>query len=144
MKDWILEDIGEKLDIGQYGGQPGIGTEHMIVCFIDIILKLLDTHQDKSAVIASCLDWSAAFDRQDPTIAIQKFIQLGVRASLIPLLISYLSERKMQVKFNGEVSKILTLIGGGPQGTLIGGLEYLVQSDDNTTTVEPDDKYINT
>ena len=47
----------------------------------------------------------------------------------------------MQVKFNGEVSKILTLIGGGPQGTLIGGLEYLVQSDDNTTTVEPDDRY---
>ena len=141
LKDWILEDISDRLDIGQFGGQPGIGTEHMIVCFIDRILKLLDTHQDKSAVIASCLDWSSAFDRQDPTIAIQKFIQLGVRASLIPLLISYLSDRKMQVKFNGEVSRILTLIGGGPQGTLLGGLEYLVQSDDNTATVEPDDRY---
>ena len=35
------------------------------------------------------------------------------------------------------MSRILTLIGGGPQGTL----EYLVQSDDNTATVEPDDRY---
>ena len=42
LKDWILEDISDKLDIGQYGGQPGKGTEHMIVCFIDRILKLFD------------------------------------------------------------------------------------------------------
>ena len=103
----------------------------MMVCFIDRILSLLDEHQDKSAVIATSLDWAAAFDRQDPTLAIQKFIKLGVRASLIPLLTSYLTDRKMQVKFNGETSDILTLIGGGPQGTLLGGLEYLVQSNDN-------------
>ena len=39
----------------------------MMVCFIDRILSLLDKHQDKSAVIATSLDWAAAFDRQDPT-----------------------------------------------------------------------------
>ena len=121
LKDWILEDISGGLDIGQFGGQPGIGTEHMLVCFVDRILHLLDSNHNKSAVIASCLDWSAAFDRQDPTIAIEKFIQLGVRSSIIPLLVSYLTDRKMQVKFNGEVSSILTLIGGGPQGTRILG-----------------------
>ena len=87
----------------------------MLVCFVDRILHLLDSNHNKSAVKASCLDWSAAFDRQDPTIAIEKFIQLGVRASIIPLLVSYLSDRKMQVKFNGEVSSILTLIGGVPK-----------------------------
>ena len=91
-----------------------MGTEHMRVSYIDRILHLLDTYPDKSAVIATCLDWSAAFDRQDPTLAIKKFIQLGVRPSLIPLLTSYLTDRKMQVKFNGEISDILTLIGGGP------------------------------
>ena len=42
----------------------------------------------------------------------------------------------MQVKFNDEVSEFLTLIGGGPQGTLLGGLEYLVQSNDNADNVE--------
>ena len=103
-----------------FGGQAGIGTEHMVVCFVDRVKKLLDTHPDKSAVIATSLDWSQAFDRQDPTIAIQKFIQLGVRPSLIPLLASYLTDRKMKVKFNGEVSDFLSLVGGGPQGTLIG------------------------
>ena len=51
LKDWIMEDVGENLDIGQFGGLPGIGTEHMIVCLIDRILKLLDRHTDGSAVI---------------------------------------------------------------------------------------------
>ena len=112
-----------------------------MVSFIDRIQYLLDRYPDKSAVIATSLDWAAAFDRQDPTLAIQKFIKMGVRASLIPLLISYLTDRKMQVKFNGEISDILSLIGGGPQGTLIGGLEYLVQSSDNADIVDPEDKY---
>ena len=141
IKDWVMEDISSNIDMGQFGGQGGIGTEHMIVCFLDRILKLLDRHTDKSAVIATYLDWSAAFDRQDPTLAIKKFIQLGVRPSLIPLLISYLTDRKIQVKFNGEHSRILTLIGGGPQGTLLGGIEYLVQSNNNADVVPEEDRF---
>ena len=29
LKDWIMEDVASKIDIGQYGGLPGIGTEHI-------------------------------------------------------------------------------------------------------------------
>ena len=87
------------------------------------------------------VDWAAAFDRQDPTIAMKKLIKLGVRPSFIPLLASYLTDRKMRVKFNGEISDFLTLIGGGPQGTLLGQLEYLVQSDDNADIVSSDDRF---
>ena len=121
-----MEDISSTIDIGQFGGVSGTGTEHMLVCLVDRILKLLDQNTDMSAVIMACLDWAAAFDRQDPTIAIKKFLQLGVRPSLIPLLCSYLSDRTMKVKFNGEVSKLFSLIGGRPQGTLLGQTEYLV------------------
>jgi hypothetical protein len=141
LKDWIMEDVADNIDIGQFGGQAGTGTEHMMVCLIDRILKLLDEHPNKSAVIATSLDWAAAFDRQDPTIAIQKFIKLGIRPSLIPLLVSYLADRKMIVKFNGEMSQLWTLIGGGPQGTLIGGIEYMAQSNDNADIVSPSDRF---
>ena len=141
IKDWIMEDISSNIDIGQFGGLSGTGTEHMLVCLVDKILKLLDENTDMSAVIMACLDWAAAFDRQDPTIAIQKFLKLGVRPSLIPLLCSYLSDRTMRVKFNGEVSALFALIGGGPQGTLIGQTEYLVQSNDNADCVEPDERF---
>ena len=101
----------------------------------------MDTYTDRSVVIAAAIDWANAFDRQDPTKAISKFIKMGVRPSLIPLLASYLTDRKMPVKFNNEMSDLFTLIGGGPQGTLLGGIEYLVQSNDNADTVLPEDRF---
>ena len=141
LKEWIMEDVSDNLDIGQFGGQEGTGTEHLIVCLVDRVLKLLDSNIDRAAVIMICVDWKGAFDRQDPTLAIEKFIKLGVRPSLIPLLASYLTDRQMKVKFNGELSEFLALVGGGPQGTLLGQLEYLVQSNDNVDIVPPEDRF---
>ena len=141
IKDWIMEDIAPSIDRSQYGNQKGTSTEHMMVNLMDRILKLLDNNSNCSAVIASMLDWSAAFDRQDPTLAIQKFINIGVRSSLIPVLVSYLTDRQMQVKYNGTYSSTHRLPGGGPQGTLIGLIEYFVQSNDNADCVDPDMRF---
>ena len=141
LKNWIIEDICANIDIGQFGGQKGLGTEHLIVCLVDRILHLLDTFNDKSAVIAAFVDWAAAFDRQDPTLAIKNFIKIGVRPSLIPVLVSYLKDRKMKVKFNGQESAEHSLNGGSPQGTLIGQIEYLVNSNNNADCVNPKDRY---
>ena len=66
LKQWILEDIEEKMDKSQFGGRKGSGTEHLIVCFVDRVLKLLDSPVSKTAVIAAAADWSSAFDRVDP------------------------------------------------------------------------------
>ena len=87
------------------------------------------------------VDWTSAFDRQDPTLGIQKFIKMGVRPSLIPVLISYLTDRKMRVKFNDAISNVYQLIGGGPQGTLLGGIEYLVQSNNNADCVDQEERF---
>ena len=69
------------------------------------------------------------------------FIKFGIRPSLIHLLVSYLTDRKMQVKFNGELSALYSLIDGGPQGTLLGGIEYTAQSNDNADIVPPQDRF---
>ena len=45
----------------------------------------------------------------------------------------------MTVKFNGEISEVLSLIGGGPQGTLLGQIMYIVLS--NADIVSPQDRY---
>ena len=62
-----------------------------MVKLMDKLLNLLDKNTDHSAVIASLVDWSSAFDRQDATLAIQKFIQMGIRPSVVPILASYLT-----------------------------------------------------
>ena len=86
MKDWILEDIAPKIDKSQFGNQKGTSTEHMLVSLMDRILKLIDQNPNRAAVVASMLDWSSAFDRQDPTKGVQKFLSMGVRPALVPIL----------------------------------------------------------
>ena len=78
LRDWILEDISDNIDYGQFGGLKGLVTEHLLVCLIDRIIKLMES-KEKSVVLASMVDWAAVFDRQDLTLAIQKFIKIGVR-----------------------------------------------------------------
>ena len=91
LKEFILQDIGGKIDLSQYGGKKGVGTEHMMVALVDRILNLLDSHPDKSAVILAGIDWANAFARGEPTTTLIKFITMGLRPSLVPLLADYFS-----------------------------------------------------
>ena len=54
-RDWITQDIGDKLDINQFAGKTGVGTEHMIVWMMDRVQKLLDK-PGMSAVVSASVD----------------------------------------------------------------------------------------
>jgi hypothetical protein len=96
---------------------------------------------EKFAVFCSLIDWKQAFDRQCPTLGVKSFVKNGVRNSLVPLLINYFEDRQMIVKWRGLESTVRKLIGGGPQGSLWGILEYLSQSNDNTDFVDNKEKF---
>ena len=80
-------------------GGEGVGTEHLIISLIDQIRKYHDDPQ-KLAVVLNSYDWSAAFDKLDPTKVAVKFINIGIRSSLVKVLIDFMSGRKMEVKMN--------------------------------------------
>jgi hypothetical protein len=141
VKDWILEDISGKLDMAQYGGKKGVGPEHMIVAMVDRVLSLLDKNTTRSAVIKTGADWDSAFDRGDPTRTIQKFLAMDLRPSLVPLLADFLSGRRCTVRYNSAESGLIDLVGGYPQGSLIGQDAYLVGSDDCADHIDQDDKF---
>ena len=95
-----------------------MSTQHLLVKLIHRILEVLDTNNKSEAygVIIQLIDWSQAYDRQCPLLAVQSFIDNGVRRSLIPLLTSYFQDRKMYVKWKGHISKVRKLPGGGRKG----------------------------
>ena len=68
---------------------------------MDRILKFIDRNPNRSAVIASMLDWAAA---------IKKFMKMGIRPDLIPILVSYLTDREMQVRFNNQYSTVSQVV----------------------------------
>ena len=59
----------------------------------------------------------------------------------MPVLISFFKNRRMKVKWNGQVSSSRCLNGGGPQGGLMGILEYLSQTNNNADFVPEDQRF---
>ena len=143
LADYLISDMCPNIDPSQFGNEKGLSIQHYLVKMINKILTILDTNNDheKYAVVAQLVDWSKAFDRQDPKIGIESFIQNGVRPTLIPVLISYLQDRKMTVKWHGVTSSTRDLPGGGPQGCTFGLLEYKSISNRNADHVTPDKKF---
>ena len=92
-------------------------------------------------MIATLVDWSKAFPRLDSTLGINSFLKNGVRASLIPIISSFFENRRMCVKWHGEVSKVRPMPAGGSQGSTFGVLGYLSQSNDNADCVPLEDRY---
>ena len=93
LKEWIVEDIGNKIHLNQFAGRKGVGTEHMIVMMVDRVQSLLDK-PGLSAVVFKAVDWAGVFDRQVPTITITKMITMGIRSPIIMIIIELMMNRK--------------------------------------------------
>ena len=143
ISELMLEDMKTNLDPSQYANQKGIGIQHYLIGMLNRILVALDNNSkgEVKAIIATYVDWKQAFPRQCPKMGVDAFIACGVRPALIPILISYFQDRKMRVKWKGIYSKQRHLNGGGPQGSLLGFLEYLAQSNDSADMVSEDDRF---
>ena len=104
------------MDPAQFGNRKGVSIQHYLVKMFDRILKELDknSHGEAMAAVLTMIDWKQAFPRQDPTLAIQSFINNGVRPALIPVLMSFFENRRMTVKWRDAMSAIKRLKGGGP------------------------------
>ena len=82
--------------------------------------------REPTSVLACLVDFAKAFNRQDHNILITKLSDMGVPAWLLKLVISFLKNRSMVIRYKGKVSGRKLLPGGGPQGTLLGLLLFLV------------------
>ena len=128
------------MDPSQYGNQHGVSTQHYLINMIHKILSDTDT-SEVTAVLATFIDWKDAFPNQCPKLGIEAFQKCGVRNALIPVLVSYLQERSVIVKWHGKQSKEILTPGGGPQGGYLGNMEYLAQSNKSADCVKKDSRF---
>ena len=140
---YLIDDMAPTRDPAQYGNEKKIAIQHYLIKMFHTICKAVDKNSQKEAiaVIIGLIDWSQAFDRQSHKLGVQSFIDNGVRSSLVPILINFFQNRTMEVKWNGEVSIKYYINGGGPQGGLLGILEYLSQNNDCAEFMEEEEKY---
>jgi hypothetical protein len=55
---------------------------------------------------------------------------MGCPGWLLKVVIAFLTDRQMVVRYKGEKSSVKSLPGGGPQGTLLGLFLFLVLIND--------------
>ena len=143
LSELMVADMKPNIDPSQYGNQKGVSIQHYLIDMIHRILTALDNNSkgETFAVIANLIDWNNAFPRQCPKLGIESFMQNGVRPALIPVLINYFQDRQMSVKWHGCLTAPRKVKGGGPQGAMIGLLEYLSLSDNSLDMVNESERF---
>ena len=126
---WLMDYIKDKIDFRQYGGLKGNSITHYLIKFIYLILSCQDS-TDQTAILAIMVDFSKAFNRQNHNLLITKLSDMGVPSWLLKIVIAFLTDRRMLVRYRGKESGIKYLPGGGPQGTMLGLLLFIILIND--------------
>ena len=121
----LLFYIAKYFDPAQFA-LPGSSCSHALLSIIDFILSKTDDPNKPTAVVNLLADWSKAFNKVNHNIVMRILIAMKVPQWLLRLLLSYLQNRKMILRFRKCSSSPKDLPGGCPQGTLIGVILYIL------------------
>ena len=109
---WLLKFIEKQIDFRQYGGMKGNSITHYLIEFVNFILSNQDG-RSPTAILACMVDFSKAFNRQNHSILITKLSDMGVPPWLLKIVIAFLQNRSMIVRYKGARSSQKALPGGG-------------------------------
>ena len=123
--DWIFPYIEPFLDPGQCGGLKGSSITHYLVRLLHFVHSFLDLKQPH-AVLLALVDLEKAFNRVSHQLVIEDLANMHVPGWLLLILISYLTERSMYMRYKGESSSRKLLPGSSPQGAFLGILLFII------------------
>ena len=78
------------------------------------------------AVLLALVDLEKAFNRVSHQLVIEDLAAMHVPGWLLLILISYLTERSMYIRYKGETSKRKLLPGFSQQGAFLGILLFII------------------
>ena len=131
--EWLHAQVGLRLN--QYGGTKGSGAEHYL---IDLWQRTLENLDDpRAASVYTSIDYSKAFNRLDFNHCLTALRDKGACSELLAIVATFLTERRMTVKVGSARSSQRQVLGGVPQGSILGVFLFNVAID-SFETVSPD------
>ena len=124
--DWLMPFIELFIDPGQCGGLKGSSITHYLVKLLNFVHVNLDLKQPH-AVLLALIDMEKAFNRVSHGLVIEDLSDMNVPGWLLLILISYLTERSMYMRYKGSSSSRRMLPGSTPQGALLGIILFIIK-----------------
>ena len=96
----------------------GCGAEHLLVRLWQDVLEAME--DPRAAVLLTSIDFAKAFNRLDFNHCLQTLKNKGVTSGILKVISSFLSGRTLTVKVGNSFSTPRPVLGGVPQGSLLG------------------------
>ena len=109
----------------QFTYRKGLGTCDALLCVAHSLQSALEMEQEARIVQ---IDFSAAFDTVNHQGILFKLCSVGVGGSVFSVLTQFLSNRSQYVVVDGCHSKLVNVVSGVPQGSVLGPQLFLLYS----------------
>ena len=100
----------------QFAYRKGLGTCDALLCVSHTLQSALESGQEAWIVQ---IDFSAAFDWVNHLGILYKLCSVGIGGSVLSILTQFLSCRAQQVMVDGCQSKLVNVVSGGLQGSVL-------------------------
>ena len=102
--------------------QKGLGTCEALLCMSHTLQSALESGQEAIIVL---IDFSAAFDSVNHQGILCRLCSVGIEGSVSSILTQFLSNQSQHVMVDGCWSKLVYVVLGVPQGSVLGLLLFL-------------------
>ena len=109
----------------QFAYRKGLGTCDALLCVFHTLPSALESGQEARIVQ---IDFSAAIDRVNYLGILYKLCFVGIGGSVLSILTQFLSNPSQQVMVDGYGSKLVNVVSGVPQGSVLGPLLFLLST----------------
>ena len=117
----------------QFAYRKGLGTCDALLCVAHTFQSALEMGQEATMVQ---IDFSATFDRVNHQGILFKLCSVGVLGSVLSVLTQFPFNRSQYVVVNGCRSKLVNVVSGVPQGSVLGLLLFLLFTAELFSVVE--------